>query len=47
MTRTIEVVVRVQIDEDADPQAVISEMDYEFRHAQIRDTEIVDVLTEF
>lgn len=47
MTRTIEIVVRVQIDEDADVQEVIAEMDYELRHPAIKDTEIVDVLTEF
>ena len=46
MTRTIEVVVRLQIDEDADVQEVISEMDYTFFHPTIKDTEIVDILTE-
>ena len=44
--RTIEIVVVLDIDEDADVQEVISEMDYEFRHAAIRNTEIVDVNTE-
>lgn len=47
MTRTIEVVVRLQIDEDADVQEVVSEMDYSFNHPAIKDTEVVDVLTEF
>lgn len=47
MTRTIEVVVRLQIDEDADVQEVVSEMDYSFVHPAIKDTEVVDVLTEF
>jgi hypothetical protein len=46
MTRTIEVVVRLQIDEDADVQEVVAEMDYEFQHPAIKQTEIVDVMTE-
>jgi len=47
MTRTIEVVVRLQIDEDADVGEVIGEMDYEFQHPAIKQTEVVDVITEF
>ena len=46
MTRTIEIVVRLEIDEDADVQEVVSEMDYSFNHPAIKDTEIVDILTE-
>lgn len=44
--RRIEIVVMLEIDEDADVQEVVSEMDYDFRHPAIRDTEIVDVITE-
>ncbi len=44
--RDIEIVVRLTIDEDADVQEVVSEMDYEFRHPAIKDMEIVDVVTE-
>lgn len=44
--RDIEIVVRLTIDEDADVQEVVSEMDYDFRHAAIKDMEIVDVVTE-
>lgn len=45
-TRTIEVVVRLTVLEDADIQEVISEMDYDFSHEAIQLTEIVDVNTE-
>ena len=44
--RTIEIVVMLEIDEDADVQEVISEMDYEFHHSAIYDTQIIDVITE-
>lgn len=44
--QTVEVVVRVKIKPDADVQEVISEMDYEFDHPDILDTEVVDVNTE-
>lgn len=44
--RMIEVTIRVWIKEDADPQDVISEMDYELTHDAIVDTEVVDVNTE-
>lgn len=44
--RRIEVVVMLDIDEDADVQEVISEMDYVFHHPAIKDSEIVDVITE-
>lgn len=46
MTRTIEIVVRLEIDEDAEVQAVVGDMDYSFDHPAIRDTEIVDIITE-
>lgn len=44
--RDIEIVVRLTIDEDADVQELVSEMDYSFDHPAIRDTEIVDLITE-
>ena len=44
--RTIEVIVKLEIDEDADVSGVVDEMDYEFHHPAIKDTEIVDVITE-
>lgn len=44
--RDIEIVVRITIDEDTDIQDLISEMDYSFDHPAIRDTEIVDLITE-
>lgn len=46
MTRTIEIVVRLEIDEDAEVQDVVGDMDYSFDHPAIRDTEIVDIITE-
>lgn len=45
-TRTIEVVVKLEIDSDADISDVVSDMDYEFSHPAIKDTEIVDVYTD-
>ena len=45
-TRTIEVTVRLTISADADVSQLISEMDYEFKHDDIVDTEIVDTNTE-
>ena len=44
--RRIELTVAVWIKEDADPQDVISEMDYTMTHDHIVDTEIVDINTE-
>ncbi len=44
--RRVDVVVSLWIDEEADVQEVMAEMDYDFRHPAIRDTEIVDVITE-
>ena len=46
MTRTIEIVVRLEIDEDAEVQDVVGDMDYSFDHPAIQDTEIVDIITE-
>jgi len=47
MTRTIEIIVRLEIDEDADIAEVVQEMDYQFDHPAIKDTCIEDILTEF
>lgn len=44
--KRIEVLVALWIDEHADIQEVIQEMDYSFSHAAIGDTEIIDVYTE-
>jgi hypothetical protein len=44
--RDIEIVVRLTIDEDADVQDILSEMDYTFDHPAIKDTEIIDIVTE-
>lgn len=44
--REIEIIVRLTVDEDADIAEVVAEMDYEFHHTAIKDTEIVDVVTE-
>lgn len=44
--RKVEIVVSLYLDEDADIQEVVSEMDYTFDHPAIKDTEIVDISTE-
>ena len=44
--RVIEVVVAITVRGDADVSEVISEMDYQFKHEMILDTEIRDVLTD-
>jgi len=46
MSKTIEVVVKLELRDDADISEVISEMDYDFRHLSIEDTDVVDVITE-
>lgn len=45
--QVIEVVVAITVRGDADISELVSEMDYEFRHELILDSEIRDVLTEF
>lgn len=45
-TQTIEVVVRLKINEGYNIQEVVSEMDYDFDHPAILLTEIVDINTE-
>jgi phenylalanyl-tRNA synthetase beta subunit len=42
----IELVVALWIDEDADIQEVVQEMDYAFNHPAIKETEIIDIYTE-
>ena len=44
--RKVEVVVALWIDEDAEINDVLQEMDYSFEHPAIRETEIVDLNTE-
>ena len=46
-TRYIEVVVGLHIKEDADPGEIIENVDYDFKHKDITDMKIQDVLTEF
>jgi hypothetical protein len=42
----VQVVVTLWIDENADVQQVVSEMNYEFTHPAILDSEIRDINTE-
>jgi hypothetical protein len=44
--RRIEVTVAIWIKEDADPNDVVSEMDYNMTHPDIVDTEVFDINTE-
>ena len=44
--RSVEIIVRIKMDADADVQDVISEMDYAFTHPAIKNTEIVDIVKE-
>ena len=44
--RKVEIVVALWIDDDADIQEVVQEMDYTFEHPAIKETEIVDIVTE-
>ena len=44
--QVIEVVVAITVRGDADISELISEMDYQFTHDAIIDTEIRDVFTE-
>ena len=43
--RRVDIVVSLWIDRDVDVAEVLQEMDYEFTHPAIKDTEIVDVKT--
>ena len=42
--QTVEIIVRLTLNDDADINEVLSEMDYSITHKDIIDTEIVDVL---
>lgn len=44
--QTVEVIVRLYIEKDADVTEVLQEMDYSFKYPGILATEIVDVNTE-
>ena len=44
--RRVDIVVSLWIDDDADVPAVLEDMDYEFKHPAIKDTEIIDINTE-
>jgi hypothetical protein len=44
--RRVDIVVSLWIHESADVTEVLQEMNYEFYHPAIRDTEIIDVNTE-
>jgi len=43
--RRVDIVVSLWIDRDVDVEEVLQEMDYEFTHPAIKDTEIVYVKT--
>ena len=45
-TKIVEITVKLVLKEDADVQEVVSEMDYQFTHPAIVDTEVVDVNNE-
>ena len=42
----VQIVVTLWLREDSDIQQVISDMDYDFKHPDILDMEIRDVVTE-
>ena len=44
--RPIEVVIKLWINEDADPQEVVNEMDYSIYHDDVAASEIIDINTE-
>jgi hypothetical protein len=44
--RRVDIVVSLWIDRDVDVEEVLQEMDYEFSHPAIKDTEIVKVVDE-
>lgn len=44
--RPVDIVVRLWISENADVMEIVQEMDYHFRHDDIIDTVIEDILTE-
>ncbi len=46
VSRRVDIVVSLWIDKDVDVEEVLQEMDYEFTHPAIKDTEIVGVMDE-
>ena len=44
--RPIEVVIKLWINEDADPVEVVNEMDYIITHDDVIRSEVVDINTE-
>jgi hypothetical protein len=44
--RTIQVLVSLNVEDEADVSELIAEMDYSFTHPAIIDTDIIDVYTE-
>ena len=46
VSRRVDIVVSLWIDEDWDVAEVLQEMDYEFTHPAIKDSVIVEVNTE-
>jgi hypothetical protein len=44
--RPIEVLVKLWIEEDADPVEVVNEMDYSIYHDDVSASEIIDINTE-
>lgn len=42
-TKVVEITVKLVLDENADVQEVVSEMDYNFDHPAIKDTEVLGV----
>ena len=41
--KQVYVKVRINVKDDADPQEVIQEVDYDFNHPDVVDTEIVEI----
>ncbi len=44
--RPIEIVIKLWINEDADPVEVVNEMDYVITHDDVIGSEVVDIITE-
>lgn len=45
--KIVQILVTLYLDPDADPDEVVEDMDYEFRHPNIRDSEIDGIEREF
>lgn len=44
--KRVDLVVSIWIDPEGDPEEVVENLDYEFRHPDIKDMEIVDAVWE-